>query len=323
MDLVGSDVTTSEGTRIRLWEVSPDDANEAVLFVHGATYPTRAVFAPPIESDDGETYSWLHAAARRGRAAFAVDLRGYGESERPDPADGPDGADVPARATTVVADVEAALESIRERFDRVHLVGYSWGSIVCGTYLATVEDDVASLAQVAPVYRPPAEVGARFLGGESLEPFRRITREDVRDRWDDQIPEEAVPAEWRGGEPGTDPLLDAVWRGLASSTGRLEGADVPTVEVPNGTLRDLRASAEGDPVYRADELTVPTLVARGSLDPTATRPDALALYDDLRAGAPSREYVEIGGGTHFLPLERRRTALYDAVDSYQNRIDGQ
>lgn len=323
MDLAGSDVTASDGTRIRLWEVSPDDANEAVLFVHGATYPTRAVFAPSMEADDGETRSWLHAAARRGRAAFAVDLRGYGESEQPELVDDRNGADVPARATAVVADVAAALESIRDRFDRVHLVGYSWGSIVCGTYLTTVEDDVASLAQVAPVYRPPAEVGDRYVEMAPLEPFRRITREDVRDRWDDQVPEETVPAEWRGGEPGADPVLDAVWRGLASSTGRLEGADVPTVEVPNGTLRDLRASAEGDPVYRADELTVPTLVARGSLDPTATRPDALALYDELRDGAPSREYVEIGDGTHFLPLEQRQTALYNAVDGYQNRIGGQ
>jgi len=194
------------------------------------------------------------------------------------------------------------------------------GSIVCGVYVTTVDDDVASLAQVAPVYRPPADVAARFDDAESLEPFRRITRNDVRERWDDQIPERANPAEWRSGEPGSDPVLEAVWQGLASSRYRLESTDVPTVEVPNGTLRDLRASAEDDPVYRADEIPVPTLVVRGSLDPTATRPDALALYDELD-GALSREYAEIGGGTHFLALERRRSVLYDAVDGYQNRVE--
>lgn len=321
MGLVSTDITASDGTRLRLWEVANDDASEAVLFVHGATYPARAVFAPPIESDDGETYSWLHATVRRGRAAFAVDLRGYGGSERPEPIESANGGDVPARAADAVTDVAAALDSIRDRFDHVHLVGYSWGSIVCGTYLTTVEDDVASLTQAAPVYRPPGDVGERFAGAEPLDPFRRITREDVRNRWDEQIPTETTPAEWRGGDGGDDPALDAVWQGLASSNHQLEGADVPTIEVPNGTLRDLRASATGDPVYRAAEITVPTLVVRGSLDPTSTRPDALALYDELSDGVPSREYTEIGGGTHFLPLERRRTALYDAVDRYQSRSD--
>ncbi|WP_254525715.1 alpha/beta hydrolase [Natrinema caseinilyticum] len=317
---VESDITAADGTRIRLWEVSPDDATEAVLFVHGATYPTRAVFAPPIEADGEETYSWLRAAAQRGRAAFAVDLRGYGQSDRPTPVDGPSGVDVPARATDVVADVEAALKSICDRFDRVHLVGYSWGSIVCGVYVTTVNDDVASLTQVAPVYRPPADVAARFVDVEPLEPFRRITRDDVRERWNDQIPDGTNPSRWRSGEPESDPVLEAVWQGLASSQYRLESADVPTVEVPNGTFQDLRASTEDDPAYRADEISVPTLVVRGSLDPTAARSDALALYDELDSTA-CREYAEIGGGTHFLALERRRTALYDAVDSYQNRVE--
>lgn len=273
---------------------------------------------PPAET---QTYSWLHAVACRGRAAFAVDLRGYGESEQPKPADGANGAAVPAQASTAAADVAAALGSIRDRFDRIHLVGYSWGSIVCGYYLTTVEDDVASLTQVAPVYRPPSGVGERFAGAKPLEPFRRITRKDVRERWDEQIPEETSAATWRGGGPDADPIFDAVWQALVSSNHRLEGSDVPTIEVPNGTLLDLRASADGDPVYRAGEIAVPTLVVRGSLDPTATRTDALTLYDELRDGAPSREYAEIGGGTHFLPLEHRRTALYDAVDGYQNRVE--
>ncbi|WP_019992095.1 alpha/beta hydrolase, partial [Natronorubrum tibetense] len=200
MDPLGSDITAPDGTRLRRWEVSSGDESEAVLFVHGATYPSRAVFAPPMDS---ESYSWLHATACRGRAAFAVDLRGYGESERPSPTD--DESNALARATAVVGDVATVLESIRGRFDRVHLVGYSWGSIVCGSYLTTVDDDVASLTQVAPVYRPPAAVGERFVEREPLDTYRRITREDVRDRWNEQIPAESTPADWRGGGGGGGP----------------------------------------------------------------------------------------------------------------------
>lgn len=316
MELVRTDVTASDGTRLRLWEVSDGGASEAVLFVHGATYSSRPVFAPPVET---ETRSWLHAVARRGRAAFAVDLRGYGESDRPESADGANGTAVPARAEDVADDVVAALEAVRDRFDRVHLVGYSWGSIVCGYCLTTVDEDVASLTQAAPVYRPPPDVSDRLGGTDQLDPFRRITREDLRERWDAQIPEGVSPAEWRGGG-ADDPSIDAVWRAIVSSNHRLEGTDPPTVEVPNGTLLDLRASADGTPVYRAGEITVPTLVVRGSLDPTATRPDALTLYDELGDDTSTREYAEIGGGTHFLPLERRRSALYDAVNSYHDRV---
>jgi pimeloyl-ACP methyl ester carboxylesterase len=311
MDPRRIDLAAADGTQVRLWEVSDGSANEAVLFVHGATYPGRAVFAPPGERE----YSWLHAAARRGRAAFAVDLRGYGESELPARADE---STVPARAEDVAGDVAAALEAIRERFERVHLVGYSWGSIVCGYYLTTVEDDVASLAQVAPVYRPQSTVRDRLAGSDPIDPVRRITRADVRERWNEGIPSDADPVAWRGGEDGDDPVLDAFWQAVVSSNHRLEGADPPTVAVPNGTILDLRAAADGEPVYRADGIPVPTLVVRGSLDDTAMRDDGLRLYDEL-TGAPTREYAEIGGGTHFLPLERRRRALYDAVDGYQDR----
>ncbi|WP_255148738.1 alpha/beta hydrolase [Halorarius halobius] len=243
----------ADGTRIRLWERSPSDPDEAVLFVHGATYPGRVVF----DLDASGGYSWLDATARAGRAAFAVDLRGYGDSERPPAMDAPaDANPPPARADAVVADVRAALAAVRERVDRVHLVGYSWGTIICGRLLASSDAPVvASLTQFAPVFRMDEAVVADFDPGDPAPAYRRLT------------------------------------------------------------LLDLRETVDADP-YDPAAVGVPTLVVRGSEDPTATRADAYRLYDALDA---PREYAELGGGTHFLPLEARRGALYDAVAGFHDR----
>ena len=64
---------------------------------------------------------------------------------------------------------------------------------------------------------------------------------------------------------------------------------------------------------------MPTLVVRGSLDITSTRADALSLFDALDVPGEGTEYIEIAGGTHFVHLERRRHALYDAVDRFQRQ----
>lgn len=310
MALDAHDVQAADGTRIRLWEVPRDDADTAVLFVHGATYPSLAAFGPPDSSD-----SWLSRAADNGTAAFAVDLRGYGDSERPVGfgADAMEPEAVPSRAAAAAADLEAALDRIRERFEFVHLVGYSWGSIVCGRYLTNSGDSVASLTQFAPVYRPAAEKAERWAPGEPPSPARLVTRESARERWDRQFPDEDDPSRYR-----PDGAFKAFWDVLAASGQSVPDADRPTIAAPNGTLFDLVAAANGNPVYDAADISVPTLVVRGSLDPTATREDALTLYDELGCG-DDREYTEIAGGTHFLPMEQRRRALFEAVLGFQKR----
>jgi pimeloyl-ACP methyl ester carboxylesterase len=64
---------------------------------------------------------------------------------------------------------------------------------------------------------------------------------------------------------------------------------------------------------------VPTLVVRGSNDPTATREDAPALYD---AFGDARRYVELAGGTHFMPLEHRREELYATLNGFLDAVAG-
>ena len=309
MVLVEHDIRAADGTELRLREAPCEGATEAVVLVHGATYPSLAAFGSP----GGPTRPWPVAIADGDRAGFAVDLRGYGDSERPEAFErSPSGtATVPSRASDAAVDVEAAVSAVGERFDRVHLVGYSWGTIVCGRYLTHQEGTVASLTQFAPVYRP-SEMSERWDAGDPPSPSRRVTREAAKRRWDRQLP---------GDDPSAyrpDGAFEAFWTALSASDQHVPDAEQPTIAAPNGTLLDLQAAARGDPVYDAGEISVPTLVVRGTLDSASTRRDALGLYDELGC-SDEREYGEIAGGTHFLPLEHRGSTLFGAVSSFQDR----
>lgn len=129
-----------------------------------------------------------------------------------------------------------------------------------------------------------------------------------------------TPAERHGGSKTADPVFEAFWDALRES-GQATGHDEPAISAPNGTILDMLESADGQYIYDPSAITVPTLVVRGSFDPTATRADALELYDTLGATDDRKTYVEIAGGTHFLHLERRRDVLHDTVRMFQHRYE--
>ena len=295
--LEAADVTAPDGTRIRRWGRVPPDATEAVVFVHGATYGGRGAFDP-----DG--FSWLEAVAAGGRAAYAVDVRGYGDSERPPALDAdPEANDPVVRASTAAGDVAAAMADVHRAHDTVHLVGYSWGTIIAGVALTAAGVDVDSLVQYAPVFRPPEGHRDRLSPGDPPTAYRRVTKAEASRRWADQRPDGRVP----------DDAFEAFWDALVSS-GQRVGDD--EILAPNGTLVDIRAAIDA-PLYDPGEIDVPALVVRGSHDTASTRPDAIGLYDGL--GGTDRTYAELAGGTHFMQFEPRRHALYDAVRDFHER----
>ena len=73
-----------------------------VLFVHGATFPSKTGF--DIDSPGG---SWMDFVARRGFDAYCVDVRGYGRSTRTAAMEQPPEANPP------FADTREAVRDIR------------------------------------------------------------------------------------------------------------------------------------------------------------------------------------------------------------------
>ena len=294
-----TELTAPDGTKICCWERVPTEATEAVIFVHGATYGGHSAFDP-----DG--FSWLDAVAATGRAAYAPDIRGYGDSERPDELDMPAGRNPPVvRASTAAQDVATVLAEVDDSYGTVHLVGYSWGTMISGVMLTELNVEVASLVQYAPVYSPVEERRDRFGLEANPKAFRRVTKADARERWAEQRPENAAPQD----------AFAAFWDALVSSGQRTGDGEIIA---PNGTLVDLDAAID-TPVYDAAAIDVPTLVVRGSLDTASTRTDALTLYDAV--GGANKTYTEIAGGTHFLQFESDRDQLYETVESFHDWIE--
>ena len=295
------DIPSSQSPGLRL-ALRRRGEGPPVLFVHGATFSGRVFDIPHPR------VNWLEAAAQAGFAAYALDIRGFGLS-RPDTAD----ADTPyATGADAIADIAdaAAWISACHGDARIGLVGWSWGSVTAARYaLGPGRGRVAALALHAPIFGTYNAAWHAFLADpdDPTRPrlrgaFREVTPQDVRARWDAQIPAGAL---WR-----EEAVLDAlVGASIADDT---PGADA--FRVPNGALLDLWECFNARPLYDPADLACPTLLVRGAADPTSTRADALALFD--RLGAADRSHVEIAGGTHFLNAEIRADTLFEAVHGF-------
>ncbi len=286
----------------------------ALLFVHGATLASD-LYDVPVEG-----YSWMAAAAAAGREAFAVDLRGYGRSERPQSLDRPAAENPPyARATEVLADIDRAVEAVREMTgrDKIDLVGGSWGSITCGLYAGgSGASKTRRLILYAPLF---AERNAGWLEicGDPTDPDRLNPALGAY-RW---VEEAGLRARWDGEIPITDKTKfrpEAVFRALIDSAMAADRAasqrQPAAFRAPNGTLVDLHSVFSGRPLYDPKAIEVPTLLLRGDADPTSTHSDASRLFEEL--GAAIRQYTVIGGASHFAVAERAAPQLFQAADAF-------
>ena len=124
--------------------------DKIVLMVHGATYPSEAVFNLDLPGG-----SWMDYIAKRGYDFYFVDVRGYGGSTRPavmeEPAD-----KNPAFADTrdAVRDVSAAVDFILQRrgVTSINLIGWSWGTSIMGGYASQNNAKVNRLVLYAPLW---------------------------------------------------------------------------------------------------------------------------------------------------------------------------
>lgn len=299
--------STDDNIEIHVRERTPDGAaarDAAVLFVHGATYP-GVTFDTPLAAGP----SWLERTASDGYHAFAMDVRGYGQSTRPAEMAAPAKDNAPfARAETVIHDIDDVVDFIRERtgVDKVNLVGWSWGTVTTGMYTARHGEKVERLVLYAPVYSAKNEARTSALADPDnpgqladIGAYRTVTRDQADERWASQIDADD-PASWR------DP---AVFNGWYDAMLAMEPAgDAEQIKAPNGVLADVWEIYHGRPIYDASKIDVPTLVIRGDDDPTSTDADARGLYAELASA--TKRYVVIGDGTHFVCLEKNAPQLF-------------
>lgn len=298
-------LTASDGTELNLWEQpTATNSDEAVVFVHGAITNSRALFAPPVEDDN--SYSWLKATTDFGKNAYALDIRGYGDSEQPPAFDEPPTENDPvARAKTVKEDVRAAVEFAQSRHETVHLVGVSWGTMTIGRYLDEYDPDIATFTSCAPVYKPEYDFTliTEALGVDrELDAYMIESREEVLER--------------RGDPDST--LFEAVWEAQAGSRQGMNDRDAYVG--PLGAFKDTIECCRGNPPYNPEGIAVPTLVIRGRDDAISQRPDATTLFDELAVS--KRVYTEIAGANHYAMQGEYRHNLFQSVDMFQDQYTG-
>jgi pimeloyl-ACP methyl ester carboxylesterase len=276
-----------------------------LLYVHGTSQAASATFDLRLDG-----LSWMDYLALNGYDVYLVDLRGYGRSTRPPEMRAP-AADNPPVVTTDVAlrDFGAAVDFVLKRrgVPRIAVMGWSWGTSIVATYTARHNAKVGRLVLYAPVWLRDKPTSASLA---AIGAYQTWTVEAQRANLQTGAPDEAraglMPESWF-----------ALWKEAALATDP-EGArqNPPVVRSPNGAPKDSRDYwSAGKPYYDPGEIAVPTLIVHGEWDGLLPATMAQAIYAKLTR-APKKRFVQIGGGTHMLMLERNRAQLFQEVQLF-------
>jgi pimeloyl-ACP methyl ester carboxylesterase len=284
-----------------------------LLLVHGATLGAN-VFDLPLAG-----YSLMAVMASAGRSVYALDIRGFGNSRIDSASEAQRNALEPFPSITeAVADIGAAVAVIltRERVDALDLIGFSWGSIAAVRYAIQFPQRVARLALYSPLY---GELNRAWLDliadptdrtrlRSDVGRYRSISRADLIDRWDMEIGVPDIDAYRESAV--VECAFETLWK--PDPYTRVDGT--AAFRCPSGPLVDLVNVFNGQRLFDAREIMVPTLIVRGADDRTSTDSDARTLLSEIRSR--DKSYVEIPRGSHFLFLEKSRKAFYRALDEH-------
>jgi pimeloyl-ACP methyl ester carboxylesterase len=284
-----------------------DDLSDrpAVLYVHGATFPSALSVGYRI---DGR--SWADELAQAGFDVWAFDFVGFGGSSRyaeqsADPvgvaplgrAGGPGGAG---------AQLLHVLEHIVQMRGggSVSLVAHSWGTVVAGVAAAARSSLIDRLVLFGPITRRMPTESTRPPG---LAAWHPVTVQAQYERFVADVP---------SGHPRilTEQFPSWAEDWLATDV-TAQDRTPPSVRTPSGPRADILAAWSGELAYDPARIAAPTLIVRGEWDSLCTDADARWLLDALSA-APVRGDAKISKGTHLMHLEASRDELYGATATF-------
>lgn len=275
-----------------------------LLLVHGATYSSVSLYDAPVRGG-----SFMDVLASRGFDVYALDVRGFGGSDRPAEMEKePTGKAPLSGISTAVRDLHAAVQTVRARtgLPRLSLLGMSWGGSVAGAYAARHSDRLAKLVLIAPLWL--LETPALIDPGGELGAFRRVDVRAFRNGWVGAAPEgrrqDLIPPGWF-----------ETWCDATLATDPASGAP-GIIRAPFGPVQDIRDYWRSDePFYEPADIQVPVLLIHAEWDNVVPLATAQSLFLRL-TGAPYRRWVEIGEGTHMITLEKNRGQVIDAAEHF-------
>lgn len=210
----------TNGIKMKALEWPSQQAATPAVLLHGLT-------------SCAETWSLVAPALAHDRPVYALDLRGHGETDKPDEGYDPD---------TVVQDIVGAFAALG--IQRAHLAGHSWGCGLAVRLAASYPDRVQSLGLVdggfggrPQVRRSPEELEAMLC---PLEVYRTVdtylaeVRRSLHGRWTPDIEAIALTSIYRNDDGSVRECLDREHQKLILTGGSFQdiSALYPTLKCP-------------------------------------------------------------------------------------------
>jgi pimeloyl-ACP methyl ester carboxylesterase len=280
-------------------------SRSGVLFIHGATFPTRLASGYEFSPND----SWLAFVAAEGYLACGFDFVGFGASSRPAAMlEAADRAAPVLRVPEAAEQIALAVSYLRGKrgLDAVHVVAHSWGTLPAAAFAAVHSAEIRSLTLFGPVVPAPGtpEQTAKRGAWYAMKAEDRLERLHFRS---------ALPA----GKSLLDPQVDERWAREYAASSPIVAGDAPgVVRIPEGPNADVDAATGGELPYAPADVRVPVFVVYGNYDVIVDDAGASAFVERFTA-SPLKWRMRIDDGTHVMHLDRTRRSLYESVAAFQ------
>ena len=289
-----------------LGPASAPTTSRAVLYVHGATFPSALSIAHRFDG-----YSWRDALNAAGFHVWGLDFLGYGGSDRySEMTQSAEGMPALGRAEPASRQIETAAEFIAEHHNgiRISIIAHSWGSMATGLFAGRRPELIDRLVFFAPIAKRLEQSEA-----QRFPAWRLVSLEEQWRRFTEDVPagESGVLSrhhfdEWAPLYLGTDP----------ESRKRFPAS----VQVPTGPVQEIAEAFAGQLAYNPASIISPIAIIRGAWDSIVTDSDAQWLFDALE-NAPIKRDVKISRGTHLMHLEESRYAVYREAQTFLDAGD--
>jgi pimeloyl-ACP methyl ester carboxylesterase len=265
---------------------NPDKAKGIILFVHGSSMAGQPTFDLQVKGRPDS--SVMDYFAKRGYDTFAVDMEGYGRSEK--------GRNNNAPIAMGADDCYAAALQIQKLRGKkpIHLYGISSGALRAATFAQRHPEMVGRLALDAMVWTgegsPTLEQRKK-----KLAEFQAINRRPIDKAF--------VYSIFNRDHPGT--AEDRVIEAFADAITSLD------TSVPTGTYVDMCSRL---PLVDPAKLTMPTIIMRGQWDGIASVDDLIEFFK--RLPNPDKNFTMMPGISHASFQQKNYMLVYHILHGF-------